>query len=87
MDLLPHPLQVCWVPAPSEQMRRERHQLLSLGNDGKILLWELSREGLGKQQQEHLQLLKRMQLRSDGIPRSLRVSKANMDAEMGGEGD
>lgn len=77
-------LQVCWVPALSEQMKREKHWLLSLGNDGKVLLWELCREGLGKHQ-GHLQLLTRMQLRANTIPRSLKVSKVNMDAEMGGE--
>ena len=67
-------------------MKRERHWLLSLGNDGRVLLWELSKKGVGRHQ-EHLQLLRRMQLRANNIPRSLQVSKVHTDAEMGGECD
>ena len=75
---------MCWIPAIGDQMKKERYQVLSLGNDGKILVWELSSDASQKRHQGHLQLLKRMQLRAEGIPRSLRIGRVNMDAEMGG---
>ena len=58
---------MCWIPAIGDQMRRERYQVLSLGNDGNILVWELNSDG-PQRHQGHLQLLKRMQLRAEGIP-------------------
>eukprot|EP00731_Ephydatia_muelleri_P020500 Em0013g227a len=66
--------KVCWVPCEEDQ--KQRHLLLSLGNDGKVLLW--------KWVAAELQLVNGFRLLTESVPRSLRVSKAKGDDPMGG---
>ena len=61
-----------------QESRQARHLLLSLGNDGKVLLWE---HVVG---QRELRLLRGYRLLTESIPRSLRVSKAKGEDEIGG---
>ena len=69
--------KVCWVLDVEE--RRRRYLLLSLGNDGKVLIWEL----VGGQRE--LRLLQGLQLLTESVPRGVRISRAKGDAEIGGE--
>lgn len=68
--------QVTWI-LDQESMRR-RYLLLSLGNDGKVLIWELVSN------QKELKLQRGLRLLTESVPRSIRVSKAKGDAEIGG---
>ncbi len=61
--------------------RRQRYLLLSMGNDGKILIWELLP---GK---KDLKLFQGFRLLTESVPRSMRISKAKGSAEIGGELD
>lgn len=60
------------------------YHLLSLGNDGKILLWKWGSMGKQKQSSE-LELVQGFSLKSASIPRNLRVAKVNTTSELGGE--
>lgn len=66
---------MCWVPYEEDQ--KQRYLLLSLGNDGKVLLWKWTAA--------ELQLVNGFRLLTESIPRSLRISKAKGDDPMGGE--
>jgi hypothetical protein len=62
-----------------QENRRHRYLLLSLGNDGKILVWELVSG------QKELKSVKVLKLLTGSVPRSIRISRAKGDAEIGGE--
>ena len=70
-------LQVAWIL--DEEDRKRRHLLLSLGNDGLILVWELDPE------QGALKLMKGFRLLTGSVPVGIRISKAKGNAEIGGE--
>lgn len=53
--------------------------MLSLGNDGKILVWELVSG------HKELKVVRGLRLLTESVPRSIRISKAKGDAEIGGE--
>lgn len=61
-----------------EEDRKHRHLLLSLGNDGLILVWELVPD------QRQLRLVRGLRLLTGSIPRSIRISKAKGNVEIGG---
>ncbi len=69
-------LQLSWVV--DEESRERRHLLLSLGNDGKVLVWTW--EGNGG-----VRVVRACRLLTESIPRSIRVSKAKGSTEVGGE--
>ena len=52
--------------------------MFSLGNDCKVLIWELLSG------QKELRLLKGFRLLTESVPRSLRVGKAKGGGEVGG---
>ena len=58
---------------------RERYLLLSLGNDGKVLVWELVSG------REDLRVVKGFRMLTESVPRSIRISKAKGSEEIGGE--
>lgn len=62
-----------------QEDRRHRYLLLSLGNDGKILVWELVSG------QKELKAVKALRLLTESVPRSIRISRAKGGAEIGGE--
>lgn len=68
--------KVSWMINPEEH--KNKPLLLSLGNDGKILVWKHTPE------KRELQLMKGSRLLSGSIPRSLRVGRSKGDIEMGG---
>lgn len=76
--------QLSWLP---DSDRKGKTHLLSLGNDGKLLIWEwtheeTTRQNFGKVSQLHL--LKGFCLKSSSIPQNIRVAKANIKSELGG---
>lgn len=62
-----------------EEDRQHRYLLLSLGNDGKVLVWELVSG------RKELKVVRGLRLLTESVPRSIRISKAKGDAEIGGE--
>ena len=62
-----------------EEGRHHRHLLLSLGNDGKLLMWEVVSG------QRELRPVKAMRLLTESVPRSIRISKAKGDVGIGGK--
>lgn len=61
-----------------QEDRRHRYLLLSLGNDGKVLVWELVSG------HKELKVVKGLRLLTESVPRSIRVSKAKGNVEIGG---
>ena len=61
-----------------QESRHQKYNLFSLGNDGKILIWELKRDS------NVLQLVKGFRLLTESVPRNYRISKAKGTDEMGG---
>lgn len=53
-------------------------QILSISGDGKVLVWQMSPGS------HDLKLVSGFLLQTDSVPRSMRLSKARGDAEMGG---
>ena len=54
-------------------------QILSISGDGKVLVWQMSAGS------HDLKLVSGFLLQTDSVPRSLRLSKARGDAEIGGD--
>ena len=71
-------MKVTWIL--DQEDRRHRFLLMSLGNDGKIFILELVSG------QKELKPLRALRLLTGSVPRSVRISKAKGDSEMGGEG-
>lgn len=71
--------QLSWIL--TEQSRK--HQLLSLGNDGMILVWTFE-EKVGSQHCFKLTLCQGLSLKSTSIPNHLSVAKCNTTTELGG---
>lgn len=69
--------KVTWVL--DEEDRQHRYLLLSLGNDGKVLVWELVPG------RKELKTVRGLRLLTESVPRSIRISKAKGDTEIGGE--
>jgi len=61
-----------------QESRHQKYNLFSLGNDGKILVWELKRDNSA------LHLVKGFRLLTESVPRNYRISKAKGTDEMGG---
>ena len=74
----PLPLQLSWI-LDLEGRRRHRYLLLSLGNEGKVLIWEC------QPRQRELKLLKGFRLLTENVPRSLRVGRAKSGGQVGGK--
>lgn len=74
----PLPLQLSWI-LDLEDRRRHRYLLLSLGNEGKVLIWEC------QPGQRELKLLKGFRLLTENVPRSLRVGRAKSGGQVGGK--
>lgn len=53
-------------------------QILSISGDGKVLVWQMSPGS------RDLKLVSGFLLQTDSVPRSIRLSKARGDTEMGG---
>lgn len=53
-------------------------QILSISGDGKVLVWQMSPGS------HDLKLVSGFLLQTDSVPRSMRLSKARGDTEMGG---
>ena len=53
-------------------------KILSISGDGKILVWQMSPGS------HDLKLVSGFLLQTDSVPRSMRLSKARGDTEMGG---
>ena len=71
-------LKLSWI-LDLEDRRRHRYLLLSLGNEGKVLIWEC------QPGQKELKLLKGFRLLTENVPRSLRVGKAKSGGQVGGK--
>lgn len=71
-------LQLSWI-LDLEDRRRHRYLLLSLGNEGKVLIWEC------QPGQRELKLLKGFRLLTENVPRSLRVGRAKSGGQVGGK--
>lgn len=54
-------------------------QILSISGDGKVLVWQMTPGS------RDLKLVGGFILQTDSVPRSMRLSKARGDAEMGGD--
>lgn len=54
------------------------YQVLSISGDGKLLVWQMSSGS------RDLKLVSGFILQTESVPRSMRLSKARGDAEMGG---
>ncbi|XP_064382625.1 cytoplasmic dynein 2 intermediate chain 2-like [Halichondria panicea] len=65
--------ELSWIL--DEESRERRHLLLSLGNDGKVLVWAC---------EEGVRVVRACRLLTESIPRSLRVSRAKGSTEVGG---
>lgn len=62
-----------------QENRKHRYLLLSLGNDGKVLIWDLVPG------QKELKIVRGLRLLTESVPRSIRVSKAKGNVEIGGK--
>ena len=71
-------LKLSWI-LDLEDRRRHRYLLLSLGNEGKVLIWEC------QPGQKELKLLKGFRLLTENVPRSLRVGRAKSGGQVGGK--
>lgn len=69
-------VQVTWIADHEES--RSHFLLLSIGTDGKVLIWDYL------EARRELKLLRGFSFLTESIPRSLRISKAKGDAAIGG---
>ena len=70
-------MQVTWIL--DQEDTHSRYLLLSVGTDGKVLIWE------HLEAHKELKLLCGFRFLTDSIPRSHRISKAKGDATIGGK--
>ncbi|XP_031555481.1 WD repeat-containing protein 34-like [Actinia tenebrosa] len=68
--------KVLWIIDPDS--KGKKYQILSASGDGKVLLWQAPSQG-----SQDLKLVGGYLLQTGAMPRSMRVSKAKGDAEMG----
>ena len=76
-----------WLPDTDDRSGRS-HLILSLGNDGKLLLWKWTHDNKKGERDYHskqLQLIKGFSLQSMSIPQNIRVAKGNIKSYLGGE--
>ena len=71
--------KVVWVPDPDQ--RKLQYNVLSLGSDGKVLIWQQDKEVKNHQ----LLLIQRYQLFSSSISRSIGVSDVMTAPSVGGK--
>lgn len=76
MYVCAYELKVTWIL--DQEDRRHRYLLLSLGNDGKILVWELVPD------HKELRIVRGLRLLTESVPRGVRISKAKGNVEIGG---
>jgi len=62
-----------------EEDRRNLYLILTLGNDGKILIWELLSDN------KELKMIRGMRLLTESVPWRLCISKAKGNAAIGGD--
>lgn len=67
--------KVLWSLDPSS--KASKYQILSISGDGKVLVWQMSPRS------HDLKLVSGFLLQTDSVPRSIRLSKARGDTEMG----
>lgn len=67
--------KVLWSLDPSS--KASKYQILSISGDGKVLVWQMSPGS------RDLKLVSGFLLQTDSVPRSIRLSKARGDTEMG----
>lgn len=67
--------KVLWSLDPSS--KASKYQILSISGDGKVLVWQMSPGS------HDLKLVSGFLLQTDSVPRSMRLSKARGDTEMG----
>ncbi|XP_015768459.1 PREDICTED: WD repeat-containing protein 34-like, partial [Acropora digitifera] len=68
-------LAVLWTMDPSS--KASKYQVISISGDGKVLVWQMSSGS------RDLKLVSGFILQTDSVPRSMRLSKARGDAEIG----
>ncbi|KAK3714549.1 hypothetical protein QZH41_014224 [Actinostola sp. cb2023] len=68
--------KVMWISDPSS--KGKKYQILSTSGDGKVLLWRLLSQG-----SQDLKIVGGYVLQTRAVPRSMRLSKAKGDTEMG----
>lgn len=68
-----YPLQLSWIL--DEESRERRYLIITLGNDGKVLVWAC---------EEGVRVVRACRLLTESIPRSIRVSRAKGSTEVGG---
>ncbi|XP_015765490.1 PREDICTED: WD repeat-containing protein 34-like [Acropora digitifera] len=66
---------VLWTMDPSS--KASKYQVISISGDGKVLVWQMSPGS------RDLKLVSGFILQTDSVPRSMRLSKARGDAEIG----
>lgn len=71
--------QLSWIHTEESQ---NNYQLISLGNDGLLLVWNFECKGKGK---ERLHLNKGLSLKSTSIPHNLSFSRSSTVTELGGK--
>lgn len=67
--------KVLWTMDPSS--KASKYQVISISGDGKVLVWQMSPGS------RDLKLVSGFILQTDSVPRSMRLSKARGDAEIG----
>ncbi len=73
-----------WLPDTDDRSGRN-HLIISLGNDGKLLLWKWTHDNKKDHDIKQLELLKGFSLKSMSIPQNIRVAKGNVKSYLGGK--